>query len=117
MMKIVMDVADAVVNLRKNRAEHIEEHAKQIEGWKLKMEAYTKACTEWAAKGGVGDRPVMTQRPVNFTEDYDLFLNQLKFHRPEQITVDEHNFKQIIENEFGWKGQFTANTQLYSGNH
>jgi hypothetical protein len=115
-MKIVLKVVSAINFLTKNREDHIEEYAKQIDGWKLKMEEYTAACTEWAANGGVGDRPHMTQKPQNFTEDYDFFLNQLKHHMPDFITVDEHDFKQIVQNEFGWKNTFTANSNLYS-NH
>lgn len=117
-MKIQMLVADANNILLKNRDAHVFEYTAQIEGWKLAMDAYTTAFTEWASKGGVGDRPHMTQKPTDFTEDYDFLLRQLFYHTPLFITVDEHDFKQIVLNEFGWKGTFTANSNLYSnGNH
>lgn len=113
-MEIEMNVIVAVGYLVNNREEHLEEYKVQLEGWKVKMEEYSKIVMEWAAEGGQGERPIMTPKPKDFTEDYDRYINQLRHHIPDSIKIDEHEFKQIVENEFGWKHTFSAATQLYS---
>lgn len=115
-MFIEMHHSDVVGLLKRHRQAHVEEYNKQLEGWQKAMEDHAIELNKWAAAGGTyKERPHEPDRPDDFADDYDEYLDMLTHHIGETVRLTSGDFKQIVKDEFGWKHGFLHNSTLYSG--
>jgi hypothetical protein len=120
-MNISLKVKDALDTLKTNRQKHVDEYAAQVQGWKKAMEEYGEDLKKWSNgmsedvfNKEIAARPLEPQKPQSFVQYYDNLILMLENHSEKTIYVEEHDFNQIIKDEFGWKGTFLANSAMYN---
>lgn len=51
--------------------------------------------------------------PEDFTSSYDNALAMLEWEVGDTIELDEHTFKELVLNKWGWQDRFMSNTTSY----
>lgn len=125
-MKIQMETKKVLSLLQEHRQNHIDEYANQVQGWKEAMESYSQKLIDWKNEfsedvfkaseeaKATNNRPAEPLRPVSYVKDYDKFIELIEHHIADTIFIGEHEFNQIVKDEFGWKNHFATNSMLYS---
>jgi hypothetical protein len=123
-VNIKVNTQCALELLASNRKKHIDEFTSQMHGWKEAMERFSKELITWKDNASEDifspddekkyRRPIEPMKPMSYVNDYDKFIELLQHHQEKLIELDEHEFEQIIKDEFNWKGHFTAMSNTYS---
>jgi len=53
--------------------------------------------------------------PENHKEDYKRAIEMLDWHKEDEITITEQEFTCLVQDDWGWKGQFTTLNSFYTG--
>jgi hypothetical protein len=53
--------------------------------------------------------------PINHVDDYDRAIAMLDWEVGDEVELQQHEFAQLIQDEWAWKAQFTASNVLYTG--
>ena len=121
-MNIRMKTNTVTNLLTVHKANHVEEYTKQIQGWKKSMEEYGIKLAEWRdntpedifeASKYNSKKPVEPIKPQSFVDTYEKLIDIIYYHEETIIQLDEHDFNQIVKDEFGWKCGFMANSATY----
>jgi len=115
MKSVVVNKAEALAILRKNRAEHHDIFLEAVEGYKKEavrlLEDHIKAIKE----GKVRIVQVFLPQPVDYTKDYDRAIKMLEMSVNTNVELDDKSFQQYIMDDWSWKDQFIAANSTYSG--
>lgn len=121
-MKIQIYRKDALNILKENRDKHIKEFEAQIQGWKQAIEEYREDLSNWINKVSKDidviylqstRKPIKPYRPVSYLNSYDRLIELISANITDLIEVQEHEYDQIIKNQFGWTSEFLANSATY----
>lgn len=106
--------------LRKNREAHAGAYAEARGG-------YLVTVKEWLAERAAEvdealEIPeIATPRPVcphiapeNHTADYDRCLRMLEMSVDDEVELDEHQFRNIVLDEWSWSEQFAYSNSIYA---
>lgn len=118
-MKTVKVKKDTLVNtLKDNMVTHVADY-------ELAWEAYHKAVIANAtnllerAKNVKKGRPVQLyinlEMPVNHEDDYVRTIEMCEWEVADEVDLSEAEFRQFVQDEWSWKGQFTASNVQYTG--
>ncbi len=58
-------------------------------------------------------RTVSLVEPVNHTTDYDRVIGMLEMHIEAEIELSAAEYQMYVDDDWGWKGQFTATNSRY----
>jgi hypothetical protein len=115
-MKITMAKADVIAILEKNRQEHIDTYQETVDAWQKALQEYTDALNAWAFAGGDrSKRPAEPPKPHKYTQSYNEHLTQLRYHILDTVELDNSEYREIVQNKFGWSGHFYATNSSYTG--
>jgi hypothetical protein len=53
--------------------------------------------------------------PENHVEDYDRAVEMCQWEVGDEVVLSEAEFRQFVQDEWSWKGQFTTANKLYTG--
>ena len=99
--------------LTKNRKKHRETYEQALERYKqLAIKEFEKNIRE-VKKGKPVRRALVLPLPEDHTKDYDRALEMLEWDTGKQVELNEFEFQQFIEDDWGWKQSFTSNTASY----
>jgi len=51
--------------------------------------------------------------PEEHTADFDRAIEALEWHTGDEIELEEHQFEELVRNQWGWHRAFMANTTSY----
>lgn len=101
--------------LRTNRTEHEKAYAEAHAGY---CEAVVKTLEEMVAEARAGTafrKEVKLAEPQDHTKDYDRVIRMLEMSVSEQLQVTEQEFTMYVLDDWAWKGQFVATSNVYKG--
>lgn len=110
---IKVDKQQLEKTLATNRNKHVAEYKKA-------RKKYEKAVTKElekrlaAAKEGKIDLTFNFPPPISYEKSYDTALDMLKWHLEDDIELDQREFQQYVQDEWGWKAGFVATSSLYA---
>lgn len=68
-----------------------------------------------APKGAQLDLWVNLVVPEDHSDDYVRALEMLEWEVNDTVELQEHEFKQYVQDDWGWKNAFLSTNQLYTG--
>jgi len=104
--------------LRTNRETHVKDfeiaweayHAKVVENVEQLLGAAKNA-----RKGTAINLHVNLHAPVNHVEDYDRALEMLDWEVTDEVVLQEHEFAELVQDNWGWKATFSNLNTMYTG--
>jgi hypothetical protein len=117
MREITVDKDALLTALRTNRANHQQAYGEAVQ-------RYRELAVNWYRDQAVlveqGRTPVrvMPQRlpePENHAEDYDTAIMMYQWETGDTVTIDQNDFAQFIQDNWGWTGRFASTTASYGG--
>lgn len=99
--------------LRENRAKHRQQFDEAAEGYREKaIEVLTERLDE-ARKGKLPAMVFHMPMPINQTAQYDRAIGMLEMSLDTEIDLEEHDFQQYVQDEWGWSAATTATNSAY----
>jgi hypothetical protein len=105
---------DLLTILRDNREKHRSVFLEALDGYREAAVRELDVMIEAAKSGGRILRAIEIVEPEDHTRDYDRAIRMLEMCVPETIFVNEHEFSCFVQDDWGWKGDFIAQTSNYS---
>jgi hypothetical protein len=114
-MKARMSTDALIATLEANRAQHRVIFGEALEGWRREAIKWFNARVRALRNGdtGVGTYFNLT-RPVDHTKDYDVALAMLHATEDDTLVLDENEFRQYVQDEWGWKKSWVVSNSMYS---
>jgi len=113
MRSIVVSKEDLIATLRLNRDAHRDIFVAAQEAYRDKMiEEMDRALAE-ARMGGQIRRAFTLPVPEDHTDDFDTAISMLEWHQSKTVELEQYEFQQYVENEWGWQKSWAATTQAY----
>lgn len=104
--------------LLENRTTHQDDFELAWEGFKKRavseLEAYLAVTKRRTPNDNVNDF-ISFDPPVNHTEDYDRAIEMLDWELSDEVELTEQEFRQLVQDSWAWKQQFTHSNVLYTG--
>jgi hypothetical protein len=113
MDEIKVDKDQLIETLRRNRDEHQEIFDKAQIAYRDAMVAELDRALEEARTGGKIQRAFNLPIPENHVADFDTAIEMLQWDKGKTVKLSMREFKQYVENEWGWQQAFIANTASY----
>lgn len=104
--------------LKENRETHQADFDIAWEAFRQKAEANFANKLKAIKAANKGERielHVNLVIPEDHTEDYDQAIEMLGWEIGDEITLQRHEFQQLVQDNWGWKDQFTATNLAYTG--
>ena len=111
---IKVEKARLLATLKENREAHREEFLAAQEKFRERViEALDQRLAE-AKKGSKVDLYIRLPEPEDYTYKYDAAIAALDWMIGDEVTLDDHEFKQLVLNQWEWAAAFAGNTQAYT---
>ena len=116
--KITVNKAQLIETLTRNRETHQADFDMAYEGFREKAEANVAALLERIRLAEHG-KPIQLwinlEPPTNHVDDYDRAIEMCDWSVDDEIALTELEFRQLVQDDWSWKQQFTASNKLYTG--
>lgn len=114
MKLITVDVKDLLTHLKANREKHIIEYHEAMIGWRQAViDAFADGLKK--AKKHEDFTFINPPRPISYEESYDTVIEQLEWTLDTSVDLDQAEFKQYVQDDWGWKSSFNITSSLYNG--
>ena len=115
MKNVTISVPQLLEHLRVNREKHIADYAEAMDVYRdLLIDKLTSALNKACAKEDVSHH-IEIDRPTNYVKSYDDAIAMLEWNVETQVTLDQSEFKQFVQDEWAWTRQFGATASMYKG--
>lgn len=118
MQKVTVNKSALIEKIKENRAEHKDLYDKAVAIYKERFireaEKFLTESLEHAKRGEPFGQFVRLPVPEEHTEDFDRALEMLEWSLDEEIALEEHEFANLVQNEWGWARSFMQNTASYT---
>lgn len=118
MRNITVHKNNLLATLQGNRETHIADFDIAWEAFRKKAEENMVALLKRlrnAPHGGEVQLWIGLDPPVNHVEDYDRAIEMLGWAISDEIELSEGEFRQLVQDEWGWSAQVAASNMLYTG--
>ncbi len=103
-----------LATLRTNRDKHRQIFLEAQQGYREAVIAELDNMLAEAKAGKKIRRSVTLTEPMDQTKDYDRAIQMLEMSVDETITLEEEDFREYVQDEWRWKGQFNLSNVRYS---
>lgn len=110
---IKVAVSDLLQQLKINRDKHIKEYNEAMIGYREALVEEIRRKLELAEKGQDVDHTLKTVRPNSFEQYYNEAIGMMEWSIETEVELDRADFKQYVQDEWGWKNQFSLTTSMY----
>lgn len=114
MREVTVHKAELVKALTKNRAEHKKIFKEACDGYKKRTEEILEEHLKRVRNGKMERISVSLPVPTEHTHEYDRALKMLEMSVPDQITIDESRFAELVMDDWGWQREFLTSSSMYS---
>ena len=118
MQTVTVKKAELLEIVKQNRAKHGTLYNDAREVFKQDMLTQLKKATKELKKADpLKDKmlhSVSLQLPVQYLSDYDRATKMLEMSVDDEIDLEDHEFRQLVLDEWGWKDHFVGSTMSYS---
>lgn len=112
-MKFTVNKERLLEQLRSNRTEHAEQYQQAMMVYREKAIEWFNECVDKVLKHGEVERALRLPMPEEHTADYDGAIEALEWHTGEEVELEEHQFDELVRNQWGWHRTFLQNTTSY----
>lgn len=116
MKTLKVSKAELLSHLRTNRENHIVEYDNALVQYRIALQDAFKEALKKAKNNEDVDHRVNVIRPSNYTKAYDDAIVMLEWDVEDSVELDHSEFRQYIQDEWGWKNDFLASTRIYGSN-
>lgn len=102
LMKILLD----------NRKKHRSAFEKACDDYRVALVGILDDKLRDAKSGKRVEHTISLYMPADQTKDYDRAINMLEMSVDKIINLQEHEFAQLVQDEWTWKHQFSASNSL-----
>jgi hypothetical protein len=111
-----MNRTELLEQLRDNQTKHAADYREAMVVWKKKAAKALAKAAKKAEKGKITLNPLQDlPKPVQFMEEYDDAIARVMVDTREELELDDHQFRQWVQDKWVWQHQFAASTSLYNG--
>lgn len=112
-MQIKVNKMELVDILRKNREIHASIYQTAIEKYRELSLTWFNNAVDVLKAGGEPPRTLPYPIPEEHTEDFDRAIKMMQMDVNDELDLEEHEFRQYVDNEWGWARSFLANSGSY----
>jgi hypothetical protein len=107
---------ELIGKIKDNMETHQSTYDTAVEEFTAQQTALLEEMLEKARTGKNFDRLALSRMPVpeNHIDDYRRALAQLEMEVDDEIVLQQHEFNQLVLDEWEWSRNFTANTIGYA---
>lgn len=114
MNEITVPKAQLLSILKVNRGKHRAIFEEALEGYHRRVVEELQARLEAARAGTKWDALIVLVQPENHTKEYDRAIQMLEMDINETVILDEKQFTQFVQDEWGWTDRFLISNSNYS---
>ena len=115
MQTIKVSVSDLRRTLETNRAEHKDDYAKAMVGYREALVKELGKKLKDAKAGKPVPRSLEVVVPVSFEDEYDKIIAKLEWTVDTEVDLEDHEFQQYVLDKWTWRQAFVGSTQSYLG--
>lgn len=118
MKNVTIEKARLLETLKANRETHNADFDLAWDAFKAKAEHNFKQRLDWLKtleKGAKVDLYVHMDVPENHDEDYERAIEMLDWEVGDQVELTESEFRMYVQDNWSWKGKFSAENAYYTG--
>ena len=104
---------ELVEKLKANRETHRALFLAAQERYRDAMIKELDQALEEARNGGTIRRSFAMPVPEDHTADFDTAIEMLQWDLGKTVQLSYHDFQQYVQNQWGWRASFAANTESY----
>lgn len=113
MKTITVPKATLLEKLRENRGQHRQTFEEAWQGYRKHAERDLAERLDAVRDGKPFNLKFGLVVPQDHTDDYDTAINMLEWHVGDEMEVSQEEFRQYVEDDWGWKDQFLHSTASY----
>ena len=119
MDSVTVNKADLIAKITEERDKHKALYDEAVivytERFVAEAQRYAEEAIKRAARKQGFRQYTWLPVPEEHTEDFDRALQMLEWELSDTVTLDESDFRTLVQNQWGWMRNFTANTTSYTG--
>lgn len=112
--KITVKKTDLLETLKLNRATHFKDFEEALDGFKETAKEKMQENLDLLTSTGKVNLVVYLAVSVEHTKEYDRVIRMLEMSTADEITISEGQFTQYVMDDWNWKSQFQATSQMYN---
>lgn len=112
--KPTVDKSKLLEVLRKNLAEHEQIVREAKEGYRDKVREALSVRLKAIEEGGPINLSFDLKPPRDHSADYGTAIEMLEWTQDETISLEPHDFRQLVLNQWSWQRDFLTTNSLYS---
>ena len=113
-MVVKVKVADLISKLEANREQHAAIVAEARAGYLAKAKRVLEERLETIAREKIVSLSFTLSTPQDHTAEYDTALGMLRMAVESNIDLNAGDYRQLVEDEWGWTDQFLYGNACYS---
>lgn len=98
-----------------NRDKHRQQFEEALDGWYRACIDTLEKSLDDAKNNRIRQMMINLPRPEDHTSDYDRIIAMLDMSVDIEIELDEHEFAQYVQDDWGWRRQWTMSNSAYAG--
>ena len=111
---VTVKKVELLTELRKNRGAHRGLFEEAQKGYREDVIKELDSMLAEARKGGNIRRKVSLVEPQDHSKDYDRVIRMLEMCTKDEVFINEQEFQQYVQDDWGWKQEFTAQASNYT---
>jgi hypothetical protein len=118
MQKVRVEKAKLRETLLANRETHVRDFEIAWDKYKERVIENVQTLLDAAKdarRGQAIQLNVNMQAPQNHADDYDRALEMLEWELDNEVSLEQHEFAELVQDDWGWKTQVLMSNKLYTG--
>jgi len=115
---ITVNKAALIAKITEERDQHKALYDKAVIAYTAQFveaaQRFAEEAVERAKSGRVFANFTWLPVPEEHTEDFDRAIEMLQWEVGDEVTLSEHDFATLVQNQWGWARSFTANSISYT---
>lgn len=113
--QITVKKADLLKKVYANSRRHEETFKKAMAGYRREVVKRLRIMLRDAVNGKDVKHTIELYRPVSHSKDYQRVIAMLEMEVSHQVILNEDQFRQYVQDEWGWSQDFLSNSTQYLG--
>lgn len=113
-LNITVKTAELITVVTENQANHHAAFEQAWEGYLVLTRAWFEESLRRLKKGKAVDRMSPHPVPQDHSVDYEQVLGMLTMHANDTIELDWMTYRNFVDDEWGWSGQFQTTNTYYA---
>ena len=111
--KITVDKNELLETVKKNRTLHETDYKEARQGFEKQFLEEAENLVARIKEGKFDKAAIPFAPPKNYLKDYDRAIRMMEMSKADEIVISEHQFSQLVLDEWEWKTDFTMNAANY----